>query len=88
MYLDRVKASQRRAQLQNFQFDVQQGQSRDFVIDNVGTLRKGTKLCVPDVHKLSKEILSKCFTSQLVKLEHQRPSNYHNSCLFQSKNET
>ena len=74
MYLDIVKAYQRRAQLQKVQFDVQQGQSRDFVIDNEGTLRKGTKMCAPGVHKLSKEILSKCLTCQQVKLEHQRPS--------------
>ena len=69
MYLDIVKAYRRRAQLQKVQFDVQQGQSRDFVIDN-----EGTKMCAPGVHKLSKEILSKCFTSQQVKLEHQIPS--------------
>ena len=75
MYLDIVKAYRRRAQLQKVQFDVQQGQSRDFVIDNEGTLRKGTKMCAPCVHKLSKEIfLSKCFTCQQVKLEHQRKS--------------
>ena len=53
-------------------FEVQQGQSWDFVIDSEDMLRLGTKLCVPDVHKLRKEILSKCFTCQQVKLEHQR----------------
>ena len=52
--------------------DVQQSQSRDFIVDNDGTLQMGTKLCVLDVHKLRKEILSKCFTCQQVKLEHQR----------------
>ena len=46
MYLDIVKAYQRRAQLQKVQFDVQQGQSRDFMIDSEGTLWLGTKLCV------------------------------------------
>ena len=74
MYLDIVKAYQRRAQLQKVQFNVQQGQSRDFVIDNEGTLQMGTKLCVLEVHKLRKEILSKCFTYQQVNLEHQRSS--------------
>ena len=91
---------------------MQQGQSRDFVIDNEGTLCLGTRLCVPDVEELRKEIMeeahfsaysihpgsskmyhdlkdtywwngmkrdiadfmSKCLTSQQVKLEHQRPS--------------
>ena len=35
---------------------MQQGQSWDFVIDDKGTLRLGTRLCVPDVGELSKEI--------------------------------
>ena len=40
VYLDRVKAAQKRdPQLQKFMFDVQQGQSRDFMIDSKGTLR-------------------------------------------------
>ena len=40
MCLDRVKAAQRRdPQLQKIRFEVQQGQSRDFVIDSKGTLR-------------------------------------------------
>ena len=60
--------------MQKIRFDVQQGQSQNFVIDNEGKLRKGTKLYAPNVHKLRKEILSKCFTSQQVKLEHQRSS--------------
>ena len=38
-------------------FDVQQGQSREFVIDNEDTLRLGTRLCVPDVDELRKEIM-------------------------------
>ena len=38
-------------------FDVQQGQSRDFVIDSEGTLRLDTGLCVPDVDELRKEIM-------------------------------
>ena len=37
--------------------EVQQGQSRDFVIDNEGTLSLGTRLCVPDVDELRKEII-------------------------------
>ena len=60
MYLDRVKAAQRRdPQLQKIIFEVQQGQSRDFVIYSEGTLRLGTKLCVPDVDELRKEIMEK-----------------------------
>ena len=62
MYLDRVKVTQRRdPQLQKVMINVQQGQSRDFVIDNKGTLRMGTKLCVRDVHKLRKEIFVQVF---------------------------
>ena len=58
MYLDRVKATQRRdLQLQKILFDVQQGQSRDFVIDNEGTLCLGTRLCVPYMDELKKEIM-------------------------------
>ena len=38
-------------------FDVQQGQSRDFVIEIEGTLRLGTRLCVPGVDELRKEIM-------------------------------
>ena len=71
VYLDRVKVAQRRdPQLQKIMIDMQQGQSRDFDIDNEGPLRMGTKMCVPDVHKLRNEILSKCFTYQQVKSEH------------------
>ena len=58
MYLDRVKVAQiRDSQLQKIMFEVQQSQSWDFMIDSKGTLRLGTRLCVPDVHKLRKEIL-------------------------------
>ena len=38
-------------------FEVQQGQSQDFAIDSEGTLRLGTRRCVPDVDKLRKEIM-------------------------------
>ena len=38
-------------------FEVQQDESRDFVIDSEGTLRLGTRLCVPDVDMLRKEIM-------------------------------
>ena len=75
MYLDRVKVAQiRDSQLQKIMFEVQQSQSRDFIVNNEGTLQMGTKLCMLDVHKLRKEILSKCFTCQQVNLEHQRSS--------------
>ena len=36
---------------------MQQGQSRDFVIDSEGILRLGTRLCVPDVYELRKKII-------------------------------
>ena len=38
-------------------FEVQQGQSRDFVVDREGTLCLGMRLCVPDVNELRKEIM-------------------------------
>ena len=58
VYLDRVKAAQKRdPQLQKILFEVQQGQSRDFIIDDEGTLCLGTRLCVPDVDDLRKEIM-------------------------------
>ena len=58
VYLDRVKAVQRRdPQLQKIMFDVQQGQSREFMIDNEDTLLLGTRLCVSDVVELRKEIM-------------------------------
>ena len=64
MYLDRVKAAQRRdPQLQKILFEVQKRQSRDFVIDNEGTLRLGTRLCVPDVDELRKEIMEEAHVS-------------------------
>ena len=57
VYLDRVKVAQRRdPQLQKIMFEVEQGQSRNFVIDNEGTLRLGTRLCVPDVDELRKDV--------------------------------
>ena len=60
MYLDRVKVAQRRdPQLQKFMFDMQQSQSRDFMIDSEGILRLDTRLCVPDVDELRKEIMKK-----------------------------
>ena len=58
MYLDRVRVAQRRdSQLQKTLFVVQQGTSRDFVFDNEGTLRMGTKRCVPNVDELREEIM-------------------------------
>ena len=63
-YLDRVKSAQRRdLQLQKILFVVQQGQSRDFAIDSEGTLRMGTRLCVPDVDELRKEIMEEAHFS-------------------------
>ena len=36
---------------------MQQGQSQDFMIDSESTLRLGTRLCVPNVDELKKEIM-------------------------------
>ena len=56
--MDIVKVAQRRdPQLQKILFKVQQDQSIDFIIDKEGTLRLGTRLCVPDVDELRKEIM-------------------------------
>ena len=64
MYLDRVKVAQRRdPQLQKILFEVQQGQSRDFIVDNEGTLRLDTRLCVPNVDELRKEIMEEAHFS-------------------------
>ena len=64
MYLDRVKAAQSRdPQLQKIRFEVPQGQSQDFMIDSEGTLRLGTRLCVPDVDELRKEIMQEAHFS-------------------------
>ena len=57
MYLDRVKAVQRRdPQLQRIMFEVQQGKSDKFVIDEEGVLRLGTRFCVPDVDDLKRVV--------------------------------
>ena len=64
MYLDRVKAAQSRdPQLQKIRFEVQQGQSQDFMINNGGRLRLGTRLCVPNVDELRKEIMEEAHFS-------------------------
>ena len=64
MYLDRVKAAQRRdPQLQKIMFEVQQGKTDEFVIDEEGVLRLGTRLCVPDVDDLRKELLEEAHYS-------------------------
>ena len=64
VYLDRVKAAHRRdPQLQKILFKVQQGQSRDFVIDNEGTLHLYTRLCVPNMDELRKEIMEEAHFS-------------------------
>ena len=44
-------------------FEVQQGQSRDFVIDSEDTLHLGTILCVSDADELKKEILEEAYFS-------------------------
>ena len=64
MYLDRVKTAQRRdPQLQKIRFEVQQGQSRDYMIDSEGTLSLGTRLYVPNVEELRKEIMEEAHFS-------------------------
>ena len=64
MYLDRVKATQRRdSQLQKILFEVHQGQSRDFIINREGTLHLGMRLCVPDIYELRKEIMEEAYFS-------------------------
>ena len=64
VYLDRVKAAQRRdPQLQKIMYEVQQGQSRDFVVDRKGTLWLGTRLCIPNVDDLRKEIMEEAHFS-------------------------
>ena len=45
--------------MQKILFEMQQGQSRVLVIDNEGTLRLDTKLCVPDVDGMRKRRLWK-----------------------------
>ena len=49
--------------MQKIRFEVQQGQSRDFVIDSESTLRLGTRLCVLDVNELRKETMEKAHFS-------------------------
>ena len=64
VYLDRVKAAQRGdPQLQKIMYDVQQGQARDFIVDREDTLWLGTRLCVPNVDELRKEIMEKAHFS-------------------------
>ena len=64
VYLDRVKAAHKRdPQLQKILFEVQQRQSQDFVIHNEGTLRLGTRLFVPNVEELRKEIMKEAHFS-------------------------
>ena len=43
--------------MQKILFEVQQDQSRGLVLENEGILRLGTKLCVPDVDDMGKEII-------------------------------
>ena len=58
VYLDGFIATQGRdPQLQKIMLEVRQGQSRDFVIVSKSTLQLGTRLCVPDVDELRKEIM-------------------------------
>ena len=43
--------------LQKILFEVQQDQSRGLVLENEGTLRLGTKLCVPNVDDMREKIM-------------------------------
>ena len=43
--------------------EVQRGQSRDFIINSEGILHLGTRLCVPDVDELRKEIIEEAHFS-------------------------
>ena len=55
VYLDIIKAAQSKdPPLQKIRFEVQQGQSQYFMIDSKGTLRLGTRLCLPNVDELRK----------------------------------
>ena len=44
-------------------FEVQQGKSDEFVIDEEGVLHLGTRLCVLDVDNLRKELLEEAHYS-------------------------
>ena len=44
-------------------FEVQQDKSDEFVIDKKSVLRLGTRLCVPDVDDLRKELLEEAHYS-------------------------
>ena len=43
--------------------EMQQGKSTEFVIDEEGVLRLGTRLCVPDMDELRKELLEEAHYS-------------------------
>eukprot|EP00257_Ricinus_communis_P020970 XP_015580345.1 uncharacterized protein LOC107261992 [Ricinus communis] len=74
--VDRIRMAQNRdLRLQKILEDVQQGRANNFVINDNGTLLMGSRLCVPDVDNLRKEILEEAHcTAYSVKLEHQKPS--------------
>ena len=62
MYLNRVKIAQRRdSQLQNIIFEVQQGQSKNFIVYSEGILYLGTSLYMLDVDELRKEIMEEAY---------------------------
>ena len=64
VYLDRVKVAQGKdPQLQKILLEVKQGKLAEFVVDEEGVLRMGTRLCAPDVDDLSKEILEEAHYS-------------------------
>ena len=44
-------------------FEVQQGQFRYFIVDREGTLRLNTRLYIPDVDELRKEIMEEAHLS-------------------------
>src|SRR5262249_48238484 len=55
---DRIKATQcQDPQLMDIMTEAQQGQARDFTVDDDGALRMGARLCVPDVDELKREIM-------------------------------
>ena len=61
---------------------MQKGQSQDFMIDNEGTLRLSTRLCVPNVDELRREIMEEAHFSAysihlgFIKMYHDLKSTY------------
>ena len=58
VFLDRVKVAQSQdPELQKILYRVQQGITDEFRVDGEGILRMGTRVCVPKVDNLQKEIM-------------------------------